>query len=123
VLNSKYSNLPLDWTSNPITNDESLVDDDLGNPNSTTPIDPLTGDIVLNPDDLPPPDTVPGVDDPYGPNNITDVSIGQEPKWCFIESQNWPGIDPEPDCNNNPNSTFCTDPDSMNRLVCLILSY
>ncbi|KJY00260.1 LysM domain-containing protein [Zymoseptoria brevis] len=50
-------------------------------------------------------DSLPGVLDP------------EMAQWCFIVSQNLVGVEAEPDCLRNPDNIFCTDPESMTRLV------
>ncbi|KAI1827702.1 hypothetical protein F4861DRAFT_535908 [Xylaria intraflava] len=37
--------------------------------------------------------------------------------YCFLESQNWVGQDPDPDCAADPTNIFCTDPDSQTRIA------
>lgn len=109
------SDLSLNFTSNADTNDESSVDGDLGNPNSTTPIDPATGDPIFDPHDVAP--STDGTDDPSSGSDPAYLSRYQDRDWCFLMSQNIVGVDPEPDCTADPSNVYCTDPDSMNRLV------
>ncbi|KAI2464655.1 hypothetical protein F4781DRAFT_436189 [Annulohypoxylon bovei var. microspora] len=111
----KSDTLPFNYTSDPTANDASLVDDDLGNDNSTAQTDPTSGNPLFDPNDVAPSDD--GTDLPYGPDNITDPDYSQEPTWCFLESQNWTGVDVDLDCDSDPTSVFCTDPDSMNRMA------
>jgi hypothetical protein len=115
ILTCPTSDLPLNFTSNADTNDESSVDGDLGNPNSTTLIDPATGDPIFDPHDVAP--STDGTDDPSGGSDPTYLSRYQDRDWCFLMSQNIVGVDPEPDCTADPSNVYCTDPDSMNRLV------
>lgn len=117
TLTSPNSDLPLNYTSNPDTNDESSVDDDLGNSNSTTPIDPATGDPIFDPHDIAP--STDGSDDPSGGTDPDYLARAQNQNWCFLMSQNIVGVDPSPDCATDPTNIYCTDPDSMNRLVSL----
>jgi hypothetical protein len=106
--------LPLNYTSDSTVNDASLVDGDLDNANSTTQTNATTGEPLYDPNDVAP--SSDGTDLPYGPENITDPAYYQGSTWCFLESQNWTGVEVEPDCSDTSN-VFCTDPDSMNRMV------
>jgi hypothetical protein len=108
------SNLPLNYTSGPTVNDASLVDADLDNANSTTQTNATTGEPLYDPNDVAPSSN--GTDLPYGLDNITDPAYFQGPTWCFLESQDWTGVEVEPDCSDASN-VFCADPDSMNRMV------
>jgi hypothetical protein len=110
---SKSDDLPFNFTSNPDTNEQSWVDDDIGNPNSTTPLDPFTGDPIFDPDDVPSQDN----DTDDDSEEATDSLPPPSTDYCFLKSQNWPGVDPNPDCDADPSNIFCTDPDSMDRLV------
>lgn len=109
------SDLPLIYTSDPAVNDASLVDDDIDNPNPTTQTDPESDVPLYDPDDVAP--SIDGNDLPDGTDNITDPSYYQEPTWCFLESQNWTGVEVEPDCVSDPSNVFCTDSASMERMV------
>ncbi|KAI1109681.1 hypothetical protein F5Y14DRAFT_444510 [Nemania sp. NC0429] len=112
----KSNDLPFTYTSDPLANEAALLNDDLDNPNSTAQTNATTGEPLFDPIDVAPSDD--GDDDPYGPDNITDPSFYQNPTWCFLESQNWVGVDVEPaDCTSDPSNIFCTDPSSMNRMV------
>ncbi|KAI0467969.1 hypothetical protein F4859DRAFT_517504 [Xylaria cf. heliscus] len=37
--------------------------------------------------------------------------------YCWLESQNWVGQDPDPDCAADPTNVFCTNPDSQTRIA------
>ena len=118
ILKYPPSDLPLNFTSNAEVNDQSSVDGDLGNANSTTPIDPATGDPVFDPYDVAP--STDGTDDPSGGSDPSYQARFQNRDWCFLTSQNIVGVDPEPDCAANPSNVYCTDPDSMSRLVRIV---
>lgn len=78
-------------------------------PNSTTII--LANGTVTN-------ITLPG--DQPGNGTTTEMNNSKF-DYCFLESQNWVGADP--DCDSDPNSTLCSDPDAASRIVCRSLSF
>ncbi|KAH7360209.1 hypothetical protein BKA65DRAFT_576795 [Rhexocercosporidium sp. MPI-PUGE-AT-0058] len=110
----KSDNLPMNYTSNSTLNDASIVDGDLANSGSLTQTNASTGVPLYDPNDVAP--SSDGTDFPYGLDNITDPSYHQAPTWCFLESQNWTGVDVDPDCSDASN-VFCSDPDSVNRMA------
>ncbi|SMQ52817.1 unnamed protein product [Zymoseptoria tritici ST99CH_3D7] len=50
-------------------------------------------------------------------DNETEEADPEISKWCFLVSQNLQGVDSESDCDNEPDSIFCTDPDTMDRMA------
>ncbi|KAI1501195.1 hypothetical protein F5X99DRAFT_211338 [Biscogniauxia marginata] len=101
----KSDNFPLNYTSDPTVNDASLADGDLGNANSTTQTNATTGEPLFDPKDV---GTFSDeIDLHYGPGNITDPAYYQGLTWCFLESQNWSGVEVEPDCVSNPSNFLC----------------
>lgn len=113
--NRMISDLPFNYTSDPDINDESLVSDQLSNPNSTSQVNGTSGAPLYDATDVVPSSN--GTDDPFGPDNVTDPAYYQGPTWCFLESQSWTGVEVEPDCDTDPTNVFCTDADSMTRMV------
>ncbi|KAI0888396.1 uncharacterized protein GGS22DRAFT_155744 [Annulohypoxylon maeteangense] len=112
----KSDTLQLNYTGDPTANEDSLVGDDFNNPNSTTQTNSTTGEAIFDPNDAAPSSN--GTDSPSGPDNISDPTVTQsETIWCYYESQNWLGADVDLDCDTDPSSVFCTDPDSMNRMA------
>ncbi|KAI1458827.1 hypothetical protein F4805DRAFT_114666 [Annulohypoxylon moriforme] len=112
----KSDSFQLNYTGDPATNEASMFGDDFNNPNSTTQTNSTTGEAIFDPNDVAPSSN--GTDSPWGPNNITDPAVTQaETIWCYLESQNWIGADVDLDCDADPSSIFCTDPDSMNRMA------
>ncbi|KAK0117167.1 hypothetical protein ONS96_013000 [Cadophora gregata f. sp. sojae] len=110
----KANNLPFNYTSNSTSNDQSLTGDFLGDPNTGVQTNATTGNPLYDPHDVAPSsnDTLPVL-------NITDPAYyDQGPAWCYLESQNWIGVDvDEPDCTANPSNVFCTDPSAMTRMA------
>ena len=91
------------------------AENDLGNSNSTTPIDPATGNPVFDPYVVAP--STDETDDPTGGSDPTYLSRFQDRDWCFLISQNIVGADPKPNCVADPSNVHCIDPNSMSRLV------
>ena len=55
----------------------------------------------------------------YSTGNSTPTTVTYSTfNYCFLESQNWVGVNAlESDCNSDSNTTLCTDSDPASRIV------
>ena len=55
----------------------------------------------------------------YSTGNSTPTTVTNSTfNYCFLESQNWVGVNAlESDCNSDPNTTLCTDSNPASRIV------
>ncbi|KAL8705754.1 MAG: hypothetical protein Q9201_001149 [Fulgogasparrea decipioides] len=86
--------------------------------NQTPEVDPTPTDSPF------PITTGPSNPNPSGGNDVPFRDRYSTFNYCFLEAQNWVGVDIVPaDCGADPTNILCTDPEAGNRIVgsCLLL--